>query len=301
MMNAFDLKVFLTKTMSMTEIYQPVIVKELLLNKGECTKDHLAKALAEYDQSIREYYSRIVMRYPKDTLTKHGVVRYQRNGERFLLNCDVPEKERQEAIGLCDAKITEWLQRKRDGEQAPAPNELVRYRVLKRAKGKCELCGIPSSLRPIDIDHVEPQSRADKNGNVVLDGKRVNVHSEDNLQALCIKCNRAKRDQDNTDYRRTSKLVRDRILYIIRQNGREPIVRRLSGKAIVKALNEKLVEEHEEYIEAGSVEELADMIEVIISLAKKKDTSQEELLQLVEEKRTERGVFEQGFFYVGDK
>jgi predicted house-cleaning noncanonical NTP pyrophosphatase (MazG superfamily) len=241
------------------------------------------------------------MRYPKDTLTKHGVVRYQRNGERFLLNGDVPEKERQEAIELYDAKITEWLQRKRDGEQAPAPNELVRYRVLKRAKGKCELCGIPSSLRPIDIDHVEPQSRADKNGNVVLDGKRVNVHSEDNLQALCIKCNRAKRDQDNTDYRRTSKLVRDRILYIIRQNGREPIVRRLSGKAIVKALNEKLVEEHEEYIEAGSVEELADMIEVIISLAKKKDTSQEELLQLVEEKRTERGVFEQGFFYVGDK
>jgi len=33
-MNALDLNVFLTKTMSMTEIYQSVTVKELLLNKG---------------------------------------------------------------------------------------------------------------------------------------------------------------------------------------------------------------------------------------------------------------------------
>ena len=62
---------FLTEKMSMTDVYQPVVVKELLTHDGKRTKAQLAAALAQYDLSVQEYYERIVMRWPKITLTKH--------------------------------------------------------------------------------------------------------------------------------------------------------------------------------------------------------------------------------------
>ncbi len=49
----------------MTDVYQPVIIKELLLNDGTCTKAELATALAGHDFTVQEYYERIVMRWPK--------------------------------------------------------------------------------------------------------------------------------------------------------------------------------------------------------------------------------------------
>ena len=63
-----------------------------------------------------------------------------------------------------------------DVERSPVANESVRYRVLKNAKGKCELCGMSSSLRPIDIDHIVPQTKSDKDGNVI------DVHNEANTR-----------------------------------------------------------------------------------------------------------------------
>jgi len=62
-----DLLNFLNNQMSMTEIYQPVVIRELLLNNGMRTKADLATSLAAYDLSVQEYYERIVMRWPKIT------------------------------------------------------------------------------------------------------------------------------------------------------------------------------------------------------------------------------------------
>jgi len=50
-------------------------------------------------------------------------------------------------------KLLSGFREKLGREQMPNSNESVRYRVLKRAKGKSELCGMPLSLRPVDIDH----------------------------------------------------------------------------------------------------------------------------------------------------
>jgi len=297
-MNATELKTFLMDKMSMTEIYQPVIIKELLQHGGTRTKDQLAVALADYDLSVKDYYRTIVMRWPKITLTKHNVVDYQRKGEKWNLIASFNDSE--ELIKICDSKISEWLENKRNREKDPAVNESKRYRVLKRAKSKCELCGIPAQLRPLDIDHIIPQSKADKYGKVVLNGKHISVHSEENLQVLCFKCNRAKRDQDGTDFRKRKKLVRDRIPEIIRSDGRDPIIKTLAGNRLMSALNEKLVEEHEEYLESKDVHELADMVEVILAIAKAKGSSQEQLFEIVTQKRTSNGGFTEGYFYEGD-
>ncbi len=291
---------FLINKMRMTGIYQPVIIKHLLLKGGTCSVNELANTLTKYDAGVIEYYEKIVMRYPKQTLTKHGVVEYDRKEKSFkLLDMPSTKAELKESLDICDEKINEWLHN-REMENDPDATPSLRYEVLRKAKGKCELCGIPSSLAPLEVDHIVPRSTA-KNGLVKKDGKMIPLNSEENLQALCFRCNRAKRDSDSTDFRTRKKLVRDNIPAMIEAEGRIPHVKELTGKNLWSALCDKLVEEHAEFLEDGDVSELGDMIEVITALAEQKGVTQQELLAIVEEKRMKNGGFERGYFYAGDK
>ena len=100
-MGKTNLLAFLRKSMSMTDVYQPVVVKELLLHGGQRTKTELAASLATYDIAIHEYYQRIVMRWPKTTLTKHGIIDYERKTSVFRLVPYPNEPElRNEAMDL---------------------------------------------------------------------------------------------------------------------------------------------------------------------------------------------------------
>lgn len=292
---------FLTEKMSMTDVYQPAIVKDLLEHEGVRSKSALAGTLTGFDAAVQEYYEKVVMRWPKITLTKHDVVTYERKTQEFRL-VDFPEDDamRQEAIEICDEKIENWLKGKEKRGKTDQPDASIRYIVLKEAHGKCELCGIPSSLRPIDIDHIIPRSKANRNGKVRMDGIWIDVNSRANLQALCMTCNRAKRAADQSDFRRNSKLVRDRIPEIIREDGRDPDIRVLSGRALSNALFEKLVEEHTELIAAkgdpaSRLEELVDVAEVVLALAALDDVSEDEFLEALRNKRKEKGAFKEGF------
>lgn len=119
-----------------------------------------------------------------------------------------------------------------------------------------------------------------------------------NSQAVCIKCKLT-----NTPLRRSNKLVRDNIPDIIIANGEKPKVIVLTGEPLLEALNEKLLEEHEEYLsepnEAKSVEELADMFEVILCLAKNKGVSREDFLAIAAAKALKNGAFDKGYFLQG--
>lgn len=84
-MSPSELRTFLVEKMSMSEVYQPVIIRELLMHGGNCSKQHLAARLADNDDSVQEYYQRILMRYPKETLAKHDVVAYDRTTQSFEL------------------------------------------------------------------------------------------------------------------------------------------------------------------------------------------------------------------------
>ena len=59
------------------------------------------------------------------------------------------------------------------------------------------------------------------------------------------------------------KLVRDKIPEVIQQAGKQPITDILSQVDIAAALDRKLMEEVQEYLESGSVEEMADVLEVL--------------------------------------
>ena len=92
---------------------------------------------------------------------------------------------------------------------------------------------------------------------------------------------------------RYNKLVRDRIPEIIRASGKTCEVEVLSDEEYLKMLDAKLDEELEEYRESRSLEELADLLEVLYAVATARGYTIEQLESVRAEKATERGAFTQ--------
>lgn len=63
-----------------------------------------------------------------------------------------------------------------------------------------------------------------------------------------------------------NKLVRDHIPDIIRQNGAVPTVHIATDKEYIKALKNKILEETDELLKDPSVEECADVLEVLYAI-----------------------------------
>jgi len=94
--------------------------------------------------------------------------------------------------------------------------------------------------------------------------------------------------------RRTyDKLVRDRMPEIIRGNDEEPIVHRANDVEYYHRLLDKLQEEVDEYVEEPSVEELADIYEVLEAIVSYSDTMPGEVAGVQAKKLAERGGFEE--------
>ena len=96
-----------------------------------------------------------------------------------------------------------------------------------------------------------------------------------------------------------NKLVRDNIPQIIESKGETPVIETLDETRYKLELEKKLFEEYKEVIEASGnerVEELADMLEVIKSLAKLENCSLDEVIAIANEKSQKRGAFEKKIF-----
>lgn len=92
-----------------------------------------------------------------------------------------------------------------------------------------------------------------------------------------------------------NKLVRDKILEIIEQAGDTPVSRVLNDEEYLVELVRKLGEESEEFKADLSIEELADIQEVVLALADV-IASRAELENVRAEKVTKRGGFEKRIF-----
>ena len=89
------------------------------------------------------------------------------------------------------------------------------------------------------------------------------------------------------------KLVRDGIPAIIERSGRQCVTRVLDEREYLLKLDEKLQEELDEYLTEGSLEELADLVEVIRAAVVARGSSWDALESLRIEKKAARGGFEQ--------
>lgn len=88
------------------------------------------------------------------------------------------------------------------------------------------------------------------------------------------------------------KLVRDKIPEIIMKSGKTCLVEVLDNDKYVDLLDKKLFEEMLEYHQDKSVEELADIVEVIYAIAKSRGLSVEEFEKIRNKKADERGGFD---------
>ena len=196
---------FLRDEMRMSHIYQPVMLRLLLEQKGYASARDIAAAFLRHDESQLDYYEMIAKRMPGAVLRKHGVV--TKDGDSYTLTPDITEMsppERAELMRLCDEAIetykakrgaTLWEHRAVGLGQIPGR---LRYDTLKRAGSRCELCGIAANERALHVDHIIPR-------------KHGGSDEPENLQALCWLCNTNKGAGDATDFRvvRESHAVRE--------------------------------------------------------------------------------------------
>ena len=93
-----------------------------------------------------------------------------------------------------------------------------------------------------------------------------------------------------------NKLVRDRIPEIIKASGKTCVTEVLPQDAYIRALDAKLNEELAEYQQSKSLEELADLLEVMGAVVKARGYTWDDLTRVRKEKRAQRGAFDQRIF-----
>ena len=196
-----ELQDFIENKMRMSHIYQPLLIKTLVEAEGITTTRKLALEFLKMDESQIQYYERVVKTMPVKVLLNHNVIK--KNDNQVTLNTrKLNFNQRQKLISLCESKLNEFLESR--GLKLwdyrlidnPVPDSL-RYRVLKKSKHRCELCGATKYDRPLDVDHIIPRSKGGKS-------------DESNLQVLCSKCNRSKSNKDDTDFRETEFLDKEK-------------------------------------------------------------------------------------------
>ena len=97
-----------------------------------------------------------------------------------------------------------------------------------------------------------------------------------------------------------NKLVRDKIPDIIASNGEESITRVLGDEEYKVELYKKLTEEVNEVIDSKTssetLEELADVLEILSSIAKLNSKKLDDVIEIAKQKRIKRGGFEKRIF-----
>lgn len=184
---------FLENRMAMQHIYQPLLIRSLVDAGGSATIRQLAVAFLDQDESQIVFYERKIKEMPLRVLRRHGVVASSGNLVE-LTTGKLSFEERAQVRMICDRKLQEYIIKRglaiwdyRMLETDPVPGSL-RNRVLAESGGMCALCGATNKERPLDVDHIRPRSKG--GGNEYA-----------NLQVLCSKCNRAKGNKEDTDYR----------------------------------------------------------------------------------------------------
>ena len=190
-----ELSNFIINEMRMSHIYQPVMLIELLNRQGSATTKEIAKALLGHDVSQVEYYEHITKNMVGKVLTQsRGITSKDRNQYSLTSYDGLSDVEISELTNLCHSKIEDFLEKRGDKvwnhrrKSSGYISGTLRYEVLKRAKFRCELCGISADQKALEVDHIVPRNSGGGD-------------EQSNLQALCYSCNAMKRDRDDTDFR----------------------------------------------------------------------------------------------------
>jgi diadenosine tetraphosphate (Ap4A) HIT family hydrolase/5-methylcytosine-specific restriction endonuclease McrA len=185
---------FVQNRMRMSHVYQPVMLMALLRGGGRRSTAEIARSILVHDESQVEYYEDVTKNMVGRVLRRHGIVEKEGDSYSLVAYEDLNEEQVRNLIALCEAKLDGykarrgrriWQHRRASAGYVPGT---LRYEVLKRARFRCELCGVSADMRALEVDHIVPRNRGGSD-------------DPDNLQALCYRCNATKRDRDDTDLR----------------------------------------------------------------------------------------------------
>ena len=95
------------------------------------------------------------------------------------------------------------------------------------------------------------------------------------------------------------KLVRDKMPQIITDAGKKPITEILDQERYLEELDKKLEEEVAEYQADKSIEEMADVLEVLFAICEARGYSVDELMRVRAEKYEKCGGFKDRIYLVG--
>lgn len=188
----------------MSHIYQPAMLIELLKRGGAASVTDVAKALLGHDKSQVEYYEHITKNMVGKVLTNSRGITHKENDQYSIIGFDeLSSSEISELISHCENKIAEYLDNGKDPwshrrKSSGYIKGTVRYRILSRAKFRCELCGISADQKALEVDHIVPRNKGGSD-------------DESNLQSLCYSCNAMKRDTDDTDFREVKQSYEERV------------------------------------------------------------------------------------------
>jgi ATP adenylyltransferase len=185
---------FVQNRMRMSHVYQPVMLLALLRGGGRRSTADIARSILLHDESQVEYYENVTKNMVGRVLRQHGIVEKAGGGFALVDFEDLDTEQIERLTELCESKLDDYKARR--GRQIWQHRRLsagyvsgtLRYEVLKRARFRCELCGVSADVRALEVDHIVPRVRGGKD-------------DPDNLQALCYSCNSMKRDRDATDFR----------------------------------------------------------------------------------------------------
>jgi diadenosine tetraphosphate (Ap4A) HIT family hydrolase/5-methylcytosine-specific restriction endonuclease McrA len=165
---------------------------KILRNGGQATKHEIAQEFVLGDAKTIEYYEKkVIHKMPGSRLVRDGLL--DKSGDMYYLSgimCQLTSNQQKEIENILENRINDYLLMRNpfgDKNNEPVPGSL-RFEVLREAGNRCELCGVSSALKQIDVDHIIPRSNGGSN-------------DKTNLQALCRTCNAQKKDLDSTDFR----------------------------------------------------------------------------------------------------
>jgi ATP adenylyltransferase len=151
---------FVQNRMRMSHVYQPVMLLALLHGGGAASTRDIARSILAHDESQAEYYEDVTKNMVGRVLRNHGIVQRQDGGYSLVGYEDLDEGQIQNLIELCEAKLDEYKakQGKRIWQHrmvsAGYVSGTLRYEVLKRARFRCELCGVSADERALEVNHI---------------------------------------------------------------------------------------------------------------------------------------------------
>ena len=182
--------------MSMAHIYQPLMLIELIKGNGKVSARNISKSFLSYDETQIDYYKKITALMPFKYLSKH-LSEIKKSKDNYLFeDFDLNETQKDELIKLCNEKLQNYIKKRgikkifshRTLASGIIPGS-IRYKVLLRAKNRCESCGISNKEKALEVDHILPRTKKGKDELI-------------NYQALCYTCNSQKSNKDDTDFRK---------------------------------------------------------------------------------------------------